>query len=340
MSQFRNLVFEGGGVKGIAYSGALAELESRGITPDIKRVGGTSAGAIMAALIASGADSSTTAAILGGTSFRKFMDDSFGVVRDCDRLLHDYGWYAGDTFAAWIQKQLYALLGRPSLTFAQLKGFSDAEPARFKELYIVGTNLSSGIPMVYSAETTPDEPIWRAVRISMSIPLFFACVRDSASRDVLVDGGVTWNYPLDLFDERKYLLRPAAGRAVSYPTNYGPQHVYNMETLGLRVDTKDEIRAEKEGWTAAPTKIDDFFDYLKCMIGFMTDVANKSHLHTNDWHRTVFLDATGVRATDFDLSAEKVQQLIENGKAGVKAYFDWWEKPESNPFNRLSVSPA
>ena len=51
---FRNLVFEGGGVKGIAYSGALAVLEERGILPQIRRVGGASAGTINAALLALG----------------------------------------------------------------------------------------------------------------------------------------------------------------------------------------------------------------------------------------------------------------------------------------------
>jgi len=40
---FRNLIFEGGGVKGIAYSGALAVLEERGILRRIQRVGGASA---------------------------------------------------------------------------------------------------------------------------------------------------------------------------------------------------------------------------------------------------------------------------------------------------------
>ena len=40
---FRNLVFEGGSVKGIAYSGALAVLEEHGILPQIRRVGGASA---------------------------------------------------------------------------------------------------------------------------------------------------------------------------------------------------------------------------------------------------------------------------------------------------------
>ena len=44
---FRNLVFEGGGVKGIAYVGALEVLDQEGILKDIKRVAGTSAGAMV-----------------------------------------------------------------------------------------------------------------------------------------------------------------------------------------------------------------------------------------------------------------------------------------------------
>ncbi len=46
MNQIRNLVFEGGGVKGIAYAGVVAVLEEKEILPDIRRVAGTSAGAI------------------------------------------------------------------------------------------------------------------------------------------------------------------------------------------------------------------------------------------------------------------------------------------------------
>ena len=49
MSQFGNLVFESGGVKGIAYAGAVAVLEDKEILPDIRRVAGTSAGGRLAA---------------------------------------------------------------------------------------------------------------------------------------------------------------------------------------------------------------------------------------------------------------------------------------------------
>lgn len=85
-TQFTNLVFEGGGVKGIAYIGAMQELESRGHLDNIIRVGGTSAGAINALIFALGFTISEQREIISSTSFSKFMDNSFGFVRDFRRL--------------------------------------------------------------------------------------------------------------------------------------------------------------------------------------------------------------------------------------------------------------
>ncbi len=65
MSQFRNLVFEGGGVKGIAYAGAIQVLEKQNILEDIRRVAGASAGAITAALLSAGASSRDIEEIVG-----------------------------------------------------------------------------------------------------------------------------------------------------------------------------------------------------------------------------------------------------------------------------------
>ena len=48
---FRNLVFQGGGVKASAYHGALRVLEDEEILPQIERVAGASAGAVVAALL-------------------------------------------------------------------------------------------------------------------------------------------------------------------------------------------------------------------------------------------------------------------------------------------------
>lgn len=338
MYQFRNLVFEGGGVKGIAYAGALKRLEEKNILPDIKRVAGTSAGAITAALVALGANSKDVEEIVGGTRFRDFMDDSFGVIRDLNRLMNDYGWYKGDSFSAWMQKQVYALCQDAEITFANLSKLAGQPGSKCKELYVVGTNLSLQMPIVYSAETTPDFPVWEAVRISMSIPLFFAAIKKQIpGTQIFVDGGVTWNYPLDIFDDKKYLVNQEAGIVPNYVTIYNAEQVYNIETLGLRVDTADEIKAEKDSWRLPPVEINGFFDYAKALVCYMGDMANKMHLHKNDWDRTVFLDAGGVKTTDFDLPDEKVNMLVENGFKGATKYFQWFDDSGSlpPPINRL-----
>jgi NTE family protein len=333
MSQFRNLVFEGGGVKGIAYAGAVKVLDKdEKILDGIQRVGGTSAGAITACLVALGARGDDIQDIVGHTSFRKFMDDSWGVLRDTRRLLDEYGWYKGDSFAEWIRKVIYEFAGNPDLTFRELHQRAQAPKSRMRELYVVGTNLSAQLEQLYAAEYTPDVPVWLAVRVSMSIPLFFAAVQHE--RAILVDGGVTWNYPLDLFDDRRFVTNAKAAVKPSY-TRYDDDHVFNKETLGLRVDTKDEIRAEKEGWRRPPKEIENILDYSKVLVGFMMDTANKAHLHQNDWHRTIFIDAGGVRSTQFDLSDEKVTMLVKNGEEGARTYFKWFNDPKQKPMNRV-----
>ena len=117
MSQFRNLVFEGGGVKGIAYVGAMEVLEEKGILGDVRRVGGTSAGAINAVLLAAGYSNDEQREILGTLDFNRFMDDSFGVIRDTNRLLNEYGWHKGDFFRNWIGDLIRGKLGTSEATF-------------------------------------------------------------------------------------------------------------------------------------------------------------------------------------------------------------------------------
>jgi len=335
MSQFKNLIFEGGGVKGIAYAGAIKVFDEKNMLESLSRVGGTSAGAITAVLLALGAGWQDIRDIVGGTDFRKFMDDSWGIIRDINRLVKDFGWYKGDAFSKWMKKQIVALTGKQNLTFSGLEEMKRQNPKRYRSLYILGTNLSMQMPEIYSPEHTADMEIWNAVRISMSIPFFFAAVKQNG--DILVDGGVTWNYPINLFDDKKYLSDSDNVKLYTvpdYPTRSGNSHVYNKETLGFRVDTKDEIAAQKQAWRIPPQEIEGFGDYAKALVGFLTDMANKIHLHENDWHRTIFIDAKGVKTTEFNLSSEKVEELVTSGEQGTKAYFEWFENDRESPLNK------
>ena len=95
---FRNLVFEGGGVKGIAYMGAFEVLNEREIVSGIRRIGGTSAGAINAILLGLGFTPKETKDIMWALNFNDFLDDSWGLVRDTTRLIEKFGWYKGGLF--------------------------------------------------------------------------------------------------------------------------------------------------------------------------------------------------------------------------------------------------
>src|SRR5689334_19675494 len=93
----RNLVFQGGGVKGIAYVGVLGALEEAGALATVTRVAGTSAGAITAALVACGATAADLSDALTHTSFSSFCDGHGGILGDADRLLQSgFGIHPGE----------------------------------------------------------------------------------------------------------------------------------------------------------------------------------------------------------------------------------------------------
>jgi len=304
---FRNLVFEGGGVKGIAYAGALEILEKKGCMAQIKKVAGTSAGAISATLVALNYSSKEIENILRETNFSSFKDGSIIPFLDYRRLYKKYGLYKGKAFEKWFSSVI-AMKYDSDITFKQLSDL--ANKGKEKLLYVIGADLSSHKEIVYSHESTPNTKIKDAVRISMSIPLFFQAIRQGDS--VLVDGGIYYNYPINLFDKSGF----------------------TKETLGLRVDKTSEI-VEEFTSVSKPKEINDFKSYVKTLIGGLVDLANKRHLSEADWHRTIYIDCKNISSTDFDLSEKDKQFLIDSGKLNTIRYFEWYDKPKGKkPLNK------
>lgn len=337
---FRNLVFEGGGVKGIAYVGAMDVLKEKGVLENIERVGGTSAGAINATMMALGLTNAQQNRILNKLDFNNFMDDSWGKIRDTKRLIEKFGWYKGDFFHEWMGKLIERRLGDANATFRDLK--EDGCP----DLYVYGTNLSTGFGEVFSVEHSPFMRVADAVRISMSIPLFFAAVRN-ARNDVYVDGGALNNYPVKLFDREKYISPDLRG-AMAKKTDYykkenkkylkrrplGSPYIFNRETLGFRLDSKQEIAAFRYGAEPKHRDIEDLFDYAMALVTTMLESQGNTHLHSDDWQRTIYIDTLGVGTTDFDLSDTMKKKLLASGSKGAMKYFRWYDKASSNPVNR------
>ncbi|MEI7026161.1 patatin-like phospholipase family protein [Paenibacillus sp. y28] len=345
--QFRNLIFEGGGVKGIAYVGALQELQRQHVLDGITRVGGTSAGAITAVLVALNYTLAEIEACMTSLDFSRLLDASSGYLRNTARLLRRFGWYKGDYFRSWIGGQIACKTGDPNMTFSELYALNTAVP--FRELYLIGTNLSTGYSEVFSVETTPDMPIADAVRISMSIPFLFAAPSGS-NGDIYVDGGLLNNYPIKLFDQKKYVQHAAHychkayydhhNAGIPADTNNGDMYIYNKETLGFRLDSAQEIAVFRDHALPKAHPIRSLFSFSKALMKTLLDSQEHSHLHSDDWDRTIYINTLGVKTTEFQLSEHKKKQLVQSGKNHTERYFCWFHHAGSRPANHTRQPPA
>lgn len=333
---FKNLVFEGGGVKGIAYVGALEVLDREGILNDIERVAGTSAGAMVAVMVALRYSAEEVLQVLGTLNFRDFKDSSKGILRDTIRLLKNYGWYKGDFFRNLMAKLIEKKTGNGEITFEQLE-----ETGKYRKLYLVGADLTTGLSKIFSAsnQETKTVKVADAARISMSIPLFFAAVRGGQdNKHVFVDGGLLDNYTVKTFDRQNYLADVNNARRTEYYEKINEklrmkrattrnEYVYNKETLGFRLDAKEDIDmflTHEENFN----EINGFFDYTKALVTTLIDFQTNNHLHSDDWQRTVYIDTLGVRAIDFDIPKEKKDELVASGKLYTEAYLEWYNNDE------------
>lgn len=239
--KYKNLVFSGGGVLGIAYLGVLEYFYQTRLIEPIINLAGTSAGAITACLTCFNLPFDELKTILNSLDYRKVPTRGDGtdspsylpkVIReplskvfdnvDCVyRLVKSYGWYSSQYFYDWVKIQIAnqfdAEKKAPPYTFADFKDSSIHKDQRsFKDLFIIGTDITRNTSSVFSYETTPNMEVAEAIRISMSVPLLFESIKTSCNIDqehpqmIYVDGGMLYNYPITLFD-KQYPLESTIG---------------------------------------------------------------------------------------------------------------------------------
>jgi len=162
------LVLGGGGARGFAHIGTLRALEEAGI--EIDMVGGTSIGATVSAAYACGL-SVTTMIELARTfaSPRRILDRTLPIV---------------------------ALMAGAKVTAIYRRLFGDAS---LEDLWIPCFAVSSGLSRA-QAVVHRQGKVWEAVRASTAIPAIFPPLL-GGDQEVLVDGGVMNNMPLDVMRE-------------------------------------------------------------------------------------------------------------------------------------------
>ncbi len=315
-NSIENIVFEGAGIRGIAYAGALETLEQKGILTNALRLGGTSAGAITALLVSLNYSSAEVAQIINSTSFKKFNDGKFIFFGGLNRLRKWYGWYRGRRFENWLSQLIKQKTGDPDISFLQLQQTTG------KQLYVTGTSLNQQKLIVFSAENYPRMKVKDAVRISMSIPLYFEAVfidsagtivshpKNKAGLDVMLDGGFVANFPIKIFDSTKYITKSDAN-------NYA----INPHTIGFRIDSDSQIQNDSANKQLVSMPVNNFKAYLAAFYTLILENLNRQNLNDGDWQRTISISDGAIGPRIRKLKKQEVDLLIENGRVATTTYF-------------------
>ena len=294
-------VFQGGGCKAIAYVGAYREAYERGV--NFSEVAGTSAGSIIAVLIAAGASPDKLESIVSKIDFRQFEKDpsSAGgykgasvlvkivsylllILGDIGKMLRNFLLYLGyrdsSTIENFIEKELAGLLGikKETITFSDLK----------MPVSVISSDLRNSNVKIWNLELTPNDSVAYAVRCSCSIPLFFQPVDGR-----YVDGGMLSNLPTFVF---------------SSALNYDKVLAFSLSSP----------KSQQSGAISIA-------DYLSSLADTIVDGAKDIQDKLNPKYYTVNIEVTGLSTTDFELLQEKPEvqaSVIAQGAASMKEFLD------------------
>jgi NTE family protein len=312
--KYENLVFEGGGVKGIAYSGVLKELEHAGILKDIQKTAGTSAGSVTALMVSLGYTADEIYQIISETKFQKLNDGQFLFIGGFARLNRNFGWYKGNATTKWLEQIIKNKTGDPDITFRQLRDKG------FKQLYVTATCLNQQRLLILSEETYPQMKVKDAVRISMTIPIYFGAVfidsvgnvyqnnRMNKDLDIVVDGGITGNFPIFIFD------------SVTVDSANREKRIPNFKTLGVRIDSDAQIENDLLNQKLVPMDIYKMSDYMKAFYTIVIENLNRSQLIPGDWSRTISVSSVGIGPRIKRLTDEQKQALISSGEKHAREF--------------------
>jgi NTE family protein len=316
-----DLVLEGGGAKGTALVGAVVELAAHGYR--FERIAGTSAGAVVGAIVAAmaqaGEPMSRADDIMRSLDYTKVLDrrrmarwlswwpsaaDAAGIFR-----------YLGAYRGLYLEQWLRGVLGEFGVrTFGDLK-FDDPGAAwghdKSYRLLVSASDLSRQRPFLFPWDLAavghdPDDfDVARAVRASSAIPFLFEPVRLSTpyGASVIADGAVLRSYPVDIFDRRD-----------SQPARW--------PTVGVRLSSPAKEGAKAKPVTGPAT-------LLRQLITTSMDSNQVRHVNDpRDAARSIFIKPKGVKMADFDLTDEQKQSLFEAGVVATRRWLSRQASPE------------
>ncbi len=282
------------------------------------RIAGTSAGAIVGALIAAGMSPDELQREMREIDYGRFEDKGFldhlTLVGKGLSLLFEKGIYEGRYLRTWLDERL-ASLGVRTFGDLRLEDPGGSLPVeRAYRLVVMTSDVTRArlirLPWDYPQYgLDPDEQLVAdAVRTSMSIPFFYEPVRftgrDAEGKQAvsfMVDGGMLSNFPVDVFDRTD-------GKAPRWPT------------FGIKLSARPDA-AQRQKYEVHGT-----FSLARAMVGTMTSFHDQIHIdEPSTLARTMFVDTMGVRATDFEIDEGMQDMLFSSGRRAATEFLRGWD---------------
>ena len=218
-----NLILSGGGVRGLYYLGFMKYFKDR--LQQFKNLVGTSIGSFFAVAISLGyTEQEIRPHVLNILDYNRVKS-----LKVFD-FLENLGLDDGTKMEHYIKKMIRDKFGKKELTFKQLY------ETYHKNVTITAISIEDNCVIYFSKESHPLMKVWKAVRMSMTVPFLFKPYVYKEKN--YIDGGLRHNFPIDL-----------------YPSKY---------TLGVDISTLPKI-----------SKKINFEEYIFSLIGIITQSDNK-----------------------------------------------------------------
>ncbi len=254
---FVNVAFEGGGIKGLAYIGALKCLEDYGIK--VFKTSGTSVGSIFASLVVAG--------------YKSFELETMIEELDIEHILKK------NTFTTAIknmgmnnidnlEQMLNIMLKKKGIRY-----FSDVKHGDDYLVKMIVVNYKTRSMLVLPEDfkkinlVPENQEIAKAVAMSCSMPGIYSVYK---YKDKLFgDGGLVNNFPVDVLDSSLPIFAFKIKEDKKINTNISENlhkgiHIITLDTLGIKsIDFKKGLEKRKELYNAGYMSVKRYLDRLK-----------------------------------------------------------------------------
>lgn len=353
-----NLVVQGGGPVGIAYLGALQKMEDLGTLSELKRVAGTSAGAITAAFLAVGCNSrelenhlnrnlvefldgsgATEDGLLKAVQNSSYADAVKGLLRDYwggwRTLLHPIkraemlkqkivdlqGLAHGEAIREWIEQIIQEKTGKEYCTFKELRELVDKDPQKFKELHIFSIRIGNN-PIPNVVRFSHEEKLWNDLIISDAVRASLSIPGVFKPHTLHFKDANGTRYPQD--QHGKFI---DGGLIRNYPIDAFDEEKYQEDRHFRGEKTNRRTLGLSLHDVTPPNEeqiqgISSGSDVIKALVSTFYN-AEQILLEETGFYRdrSIIIPTQGVGLMDFNMSDEMKESLVNAGVVATDSFF-------------------